>query len=116
MKIYKTTDRLKIKIGDAIITISPLNLEQKIEIQTVLSKGTTDAIYRGSALALKYAVKDVEGITFANGEKYVVELENGVLKDSIVEDLLNFEQAQDLMITCNSLVEGIPKGVELINP
>jgi len=109
MKIHRLTDRIPIQIDKITIYVSPLSFAQKSEIQSEISKyaSTKDlaSCYKGSYLAIKYAVKQIEGVD------YELEFEGNVLKDECVEDLLNCEVSTKLTTACISLMNGIPKEI-----
>lgn len=115
-KIYRTSDKIKIKIGGddgIILTVSPLNQHQKTEIQqhlikSQITKDPTSATL-GVTLALKYAVKAIDGIEDMDGNKYQLALENNILTDECVQDLMNMEMIGPVMMVCSSLSNGVPK-------
>lgn len=115
-KIYRTSDRIKIKVGGddgIILTVSPLNQHQKTEIQqhlikSQITKDPTSATL-GVTLALKYAVKAIEGIEDMDGNKYQLALQDGMLTDDCVQDLLNMELIGPVMMVCSALSNGVPK-------
>ena len=122
MKLYKITDRIKIKIGDMVVSVSPLTYDQKIEIQTALSQGTdAKSLYTGSILAMRYGIKEIKGIELIDGSEYELQFEDGVLTEECAKELLNVEMGNELLAACNAFVSGIPKqipikGVEIVNP
>jgi hypothetical protein len=110
-KIYRRTDRIKIKIDDVTVTVSPLSSHEKAEIQSEMIKfvkGDVKAGQHGICLSLKYAVKDIEGIEDSNGSNYSLKFENGYLSDECVDDLLNMEITGKLSQVCASLSNGVP--------
>lgn len=121
-KLYRRTARIKIKIEDITVTISPLTQDEKAEIQTEMlgyAKGNIKAGARGVFLCLKYAVKDVSGIEDSDGNPYALKFEDKTLSDESVNDLLNMELTEKLTQVCSSLTNGIPKdfnieGVEVV--
>jgi len=120
MKIFKTTDEIAIKIDDVTVIVSPLNYEQKVEIQEFMllaAKGDTEGIkagMTGARLAVKYAVKRVENVTNVDGTEYKVKLKNGVLSDETVNELCNCEITDKLYIVSCQLLVSIPK--QFIDP
>lgn len=122
MKLYKTTDRIKVKIGDLEVSISPLTYEQKIEVQTILSNSSKpDDIYKGSLLAMRYGIKEIKGLELTDGSKYELNFDEGILTEECAKELLNIEMNAELMAVCNSFADKIPqqiniKGVEIVNP
>lgn len=127
-RIYRTTDRIPVKVDGIKIYLSPLSHEQKAEVQSHMigfAKGDVKAASRGVVLSLKYSIKGIEGLKTADGEAYSLEFENGVLTDDCVSDLLNADFNEKLAVMCSSLLHGVPReftgndghplpGVELI--
>ncbi len=114
VKIYKTTDKIPVKIDSLTFKISPLSFDQKSEIQAELITGNPMSIIKAAKLAIKYAVKDVDGIVDNAGDKYLLEFDNDCLSESCVDDILNIDQNDKLSFVCTSLLNGIPK--EFIDP
>lgn len=117
-RIYKTTDRVKVKVDDLTFSISPLSYAQKSEIQSKLYKAVNDqdmlAAQDAAVLSIKYAVKSVKGLTDGNDEPYQLEMENNQLTQQCIDDLLNIEQNTKLAAVCTSLVHGI--STEIVDP
>lgn len=127
-KIYKCTDRIKVKIEDVTVTLSPLSLDQKIEVQSLMSKGVAkqdqQLLTEGVVTIVKYAVKAVDGIEDQDGNKYKLEFENGMLTRECVSDLFNMDIQEKLIEACTKLLgpinkafgdsNQIPEGVKVI--
>ena len=110
MRIYKTSDRIPVKIDDVEFKISPLTFEQKSIISSCVKTVAGETVYDGSRaafLGVKYAVKEVKGITHGE-EEFELEFDDGVLSDECVNDLLNLELNEKIIITCTNLLCGIP--------
>jgi len=117
MKIYRTTDRISVKIDDVTIKLAPLTLLQKSEIQTYLaeaSKGKGQSGLQGAMLAVKYSLKDIKGVEDQDGNPYELKFDGDVLADECVEELLNSEISDKMMITCSTLAVSIRDTI--INP
>ena len=130
-RIYKISDRIPVKIDDLTITISPLTIDQKTEIQQYMIESRLNRDIRlatkGVVSAIKYSVKGVSGIVDSSGHPYNLEFDsNGHLTDACVNDLLNLENHSKLALVCSSLIQGIPEefvdeqgrkleGVEFLN-
>jgi hypothetical protein len=111
MILYRTTDRIPVTLGDVKIFISPLTHEQKSNLNNttkiVGGKETIDGM-KMAFLALKYAVKAVEGITDADGNDYALDFEaNGSLTDECANDLISLDHAEDLAVICVKLIDGV---------
>lgn len=117
MRIFKSTDRVKIKIDDVTITVTPFTYEQKIEVQSIMLQAAEGNIIKGiegAKLALKYSLKEIEGVELMDGSSYELELENGVLTDECVEELLNSEITTKLTLISIALLTGIKS--EFLDP
>lgn len=112
-KIYRRSDKLKIKIDDITIEVSPLSVDQKSEIQELMVKGRVKgdvrAVNQGLSLILKYGLKGISGVETHNGEAYALKFENGELIDECISDLMNMEVSEKIALVCTALVNKIPK-------
>lgn len=117
-RIYRTTDRIPLDFGEGLkITISPLSRAQKQEVQQLLLN--TSKMVEGAALAIKYSVKDIEGVENFDGEQYQLNFNpDGSLTDDCVDELLNMSQSTKLSTVCVGLLGGIsenlPDGVKFV--
>lgn len=109
VRIYKTTDKIPVKIDSLTFEISPLTFEVKSNIQASLLDGNPLSIVRAAKDAIKHSVKSVKGVEDANGNPYELEFEDGALTEDCVNDLLNIDQDDKLSLVCTSLLNGIPK-------
>jgi hypothetical protein len=114
---YRPSDLVKVKIGEAIFYVSPLKYGQKTEIMG-LTQPQNGIVFTDVAQAayklVKYCVKKVENIVYADGEPLVLKIIDGELTDESVEELLNISISTELIITCQSMLNGVPDKV--INP
>ncbi len=122
-KIYRSTDRIQIKIGDIVCKFAPLTFEQKNEVQAMLVEGQKKfdlvLLNKGIMLAISYCLKSIDNIEDSNGEPYKLEFDGNKLTDECVNELLNMEDSPALIKVCSTIVNGIPKkfdieGVELL--
>jgi len=122
--IYRTSDTISVKIGDITIKVSPLTYAQKEDVQ---AQFYDKKIVGAGRLAIKYAVKGIEGMFLYDGAPYSVEKESGVLTDSCVDDLMNMEHSVKLIQVCSALLNNVPteivdpkgkkiKGIEIMRP
>ena len=112
-KIYRTSDRIRVKIGGLVVTISPLGFDQKSEIQALaLSTSLVDGL-DSAKKAVKYSVKDVEGLEDSNGA-YKIEFDESGVSEESLDILFNTAVSDNLAFTCLNLLKSIPK--EFINP
>ena len=76
MKILKTSDRVRVKVGDIALTLAPLKQSQKVEMagltKVIDGKETADLNAMMSYL-VKHSVKGVEGVL--DGSEAPLELE-----------------------------------------
>lgn len=114
-KIFRTTDRLSIRIDDVTVKVSPLTFEQKTEVEILLKAKDPEgrSKVRGIVRAIQYAIKEISGVENPDGTPYELEHENEMLTDACVSDLLNLEIKDKLSIVCASFVPGIPKDFSL---
>jgi len=110
--VYRTSDRIKIKVGELVVSVSPLNRYQKAKVQELTMVGKDiDA----ASTALKAGIKNIEGLEDIHNEPYkLVFDDNKELTDECIDDLMNLELAPELVNICVSLLNGIPK--EFVNP
>ena len=122
--IYKLSDRLKFKLHDTEVTISPMTLAIKSEMQKLIVQcqdtGDVSLLNEAMLLGIKNCVKGLTGLTNMDGSKYELSFDDdGLLSDESVEDLTNMEHSGDLGVICASMVRGTPtklvdaKGKEL---
>lgn len=113
-RILRTTDRIKVRIDEVTVSISPLSYEQKTEAQMLVAEGKAKRdpriLTRGLVYLIKHSVKDVEGLENMDGSKYELsfEAEQKKLTDECVSDLFNIKLHEKLVMVCTSLVGAIP--------
>jgi hypothetical protein len=111
-RIYRRTDRIKVKVDDITVSLAPLSAHQKAEITQLMVDGrlktdvkkTTEAIM----LAIKYSMKSVEGIMDADNKPYALQFEGDALTQDCLDDLLNMELSEKLQRICSNLSQGVP--------
>lgn len=115
MRIYKTTDKIPVKIDSITVKISPLTFEQKSEVQGLILEQNPLSIVKAARLCIKSSVKEIDGVENEDGSAYQLQFEeNGALTDQCVDDLLNIDQDDKLSLVCTSLLNGIPR--DFIDP
>lgn len=114
MRIYKTTQKIEVKIDKISIFISPLTYNQKMELQGLMMKASTDM---GQAMelvkkAMSMAIKDINGVVIEdeNGKDtdYKLDFNGTELSDDCINDLLNMPISNKISSVCSSLLAGIP--------
>lgn len=112
-RIYRTTDRITLKVDDLEIKVSPLSYHQKSDVQRLLSEGLkkNDEIKmnEGLILAIRHSLKSIKGLEDVDGNEYKLESEDGMLTEACVADLLNIEASPKLITICSQILNGIPK-------
>lgn len=107
-KIYKTTDRIGIKLAGVELRLSPLTFDQKAEIQAMAVSGDFKKSLEAAKLAVKYSVKEVTGLEYTDGSAFEAKFENGVLTEESVDELMNIPQNDTLSLACLNLIKGVP--------
>lgn len=103
--VFSTDDVIQINVEGLTVSVSPLTYKQKDEIQKLFIE--RDAL-GGAVKAMKYAIKDVQGLV-RNGKPLKVKLKNNQLDDKTVDMLLNTPMGTKMNLVCVSLLNGIPK-------
>ncbi len=86
-KIYRLSDKIRLAVDDLTITISPLSIHQKAAIEDAARDGSAKGLMQASALAIKYAVKSIDGLEDSDGKPYGLNFdEDGTLSEDIVND------------------------------
>lgn len=114
MKIYRTSDRIPVKIGELTFWLSPMSWGHRAEIVALARKqagiDATDANKAGF-LTLKYTIKEIEGLENSDGSPYVCEYEqSGCLTDDCVDDLYQLDILPQLVQVGGMFLNGLPKG------
>jgi len=110
------TDRVNIKIGEVTFVLAPLSYLRKQEISacTKLIAGEEHFdLLKAQATYIKYAVKDIIGITDYNDEKYTPEMQGDCLTDDAVSEILNLDQRSDLTTASWQILNGIQELTDL---
>ena len=109
--VYSTEDIIPIKVEGLTVYVSPLTYKQKDEIQNLF---IANKAVEGVVKAMKYAIKDIDGLITPDGNKLKLKLKNGELDDKTIDTLLNTSFGVKLNVVCISLLNGLPK--EFIDP
>jgi hypothetical protein len=111
-KIYRRSDRIRIKIDDVTITVAPLSTDQKMEAQDLMlrgrAKGDPKMLTEGIITLIRYGLKDVDGLVDADDNPYKLEFDGEALKPQCIDDLFNIEMHKKLIMVCSSLAGSIP--------
>lgn len=118
IKVYRANSRVSVQIGDAIFKLAPLSQDQKVQLMQYVSMdggSRVENLAKMSFMACKFCLKDVSGISFEDGSEYKLELDaDGLVSDKSVSELMNSEISQELLVACQSFMQGIPK--QIVNP
>lgn len=100
------SDRIRLKIDDLEVVIGPLSIHQKASVEEV---SASSGLLKATMEAMKYAIKDVKGLTTESGEPYTLERDDsGYLTEGCLDDLFNIEQSYRLSTVCLNLINNIP--------
>ena len=117
MRVYKTSDKIKIKIDELTFTISPLSISDKSSVQSLMLEGqkTQDLAKLNEAIhmAIKMSVKHVEGLTEESGEPYTFNYADGKMSDENLNDLLNLPISEKMIKVCSQIVSGVPSDFKI---
>ena len=129
--VYRTTDRITIKIQDVEFKIAPLPYAEKIKIKSSLARhggANIEDISKTSIDVIRYSVKEVKGLMYADGSELKLELdESGNLTDESVNELMNIEMSENLVGSVIQLMNKITnkivdengeeiKGIKIVLP
>lgn len=105
-KIYRLSDRVKLKVDDLEVMIGPLSIHQKSAIEEAAK---SSGLLKASLLAMKFGIKDVSGLVDKDGKSYEIKRdEQGNIADEVLEDLFNIENSYKLIAISLNLLNSIP--------
>lgn len=115
MKLYKTSDRIKVKIGDMVVTVSPLSYFQKLDVYSESGEmkddmSTTEKnriIAKSSIMAMRHAIKEVSGIEPDDGREFKLQFKDDMLTNECAEALLMIQMPSELMAVCSSVANNM---------
>lgn len=114
VRVSRPSDRIKIDIGGLVFTISPLTYDQKTEIQVLAAQGGIKNGLDAARLAVKYAVKDVNGLEELDGSEFRPQVDTDGVSNEDLDVIFNLEQCDKLSFACLNLLQSVPR--EFINP
>ena len=103
--VYSTDDIIKINIEGLTLSVSPLTYKQKDEIQSLFINRQA---LEGAVKAMRYAIKDIEGLKNRDGSDFKLKRKAGQLDDKTIDALLNAPFGTKMNLVCVSLLNGIP--------
>ena len=106
--LYLPNEKVPLKIDDITVYVQQLSMAQKMAIidkltQTENSQSTVEA----TRLALKFAVKGIEGVTLSDGSQYKLRFVDAMLDDETVEELMYLSCTAAMQSACFALLKGI---------
>ena len=107
--IYRTDSTIQLKVDGLKVKVSPLTFQQKMDVQSVILEGGAMSAMKGAALALRYTLKDIQGIKDESGDAYELDIENGMVSEQCMDELFNMEESTKLTLISLNLLQGIPK-------
>ena len=110
MRIYKTNEKIEVKIDDISVFISPLSYQQKIALHPSFMAAATGDLEKGMEavlITLKMSVKDIKGLYDDKGE-WKLTLVDGQMSDEDANDLLNLPISNKLQAVVTALIAGVP--------
>lgn len=127
--IFKSSDRVKLTIGEITLVLSPLTYGQKIEVaaRTRIQKDGEQRINMAllAHLAIKYSLKNIVGVNNADKSKYGLSFEDknftsilgekkeAVLTDECAEELIEgLTMSPSITTIAYQLINGIPDYIE----
>lgn len=118
IKVYRLSDRLKLKIGELTFEVAPMTYGQKLEVSQAMTHQGGEQLQdvgKATYLTIKYSVKNVTGIVYPDGSKWKPRFEeDGTLTNELVEELLSLHIKDDLIFACISLMSDF--GGKVKNP
>ncbi len=117
IKVYRTTDKIKVKIGETVFHLSPFSQEQKLELMQNFSNNggeKVENLAKFTFMACKFAIKAIEGMTYEDDTPYVLEFDEKGVSDKCLGELMNTEISMPLITACQSFLRGVPK--EILDP
>ena len=113
-KIYRISDRIRVKIEGLEFILGPLTFDQKSEIQALAASGEFEKSLQSAKLAVKYGLKDVHGLEDANGNNYELQTDEAGVSNDSLNEILNLTQNEKIQMACLGLLQGVPS--QFTNP
>ena len=116
--VFRPTDRITLKIGELTLKLAPLTFRQKAKLMSFTRNSGGEETTNGLEMifqAIKYFIKDVDGLVDCEGNAIAVELDdNGELKEEYADMLLSADESPTLIQALTSFMVKISK--DLTNP
>jgi hypothetical protein len=113
IKIMRASDRVKVKIDEAVFTLRPLNLWERDEMLSLAAtgQGDTEKTREATIKAIRYAVVNVEGIECLDGTPYELNFDGPHLTEECVNELLMTEISDKMVSSCYAMIYGLPQEI-----
>lgn len=106
--LYLPGEKVPLKIDSLTVYVQQLSMVQKIAIIDKLTQADNQwATLDASRLALKYAVKGLEGVKLSDGTPYQLRMEGNILHDETVEELFHLPCTDKIQAACFALLKGL---------
>lgn len=108
MIVYKTTDRIPVKIGEVTLWIAPLSAGQYAEVVSLTKlKGGQEIPNAGgmALLTLSYCIKSVDGLDakFLDGSEFELEFEGEKISDESLNCLIQILGSDKLCLLASQV-------------
>lgn len=111
MILYRTTDRIPVRIGGVTLWVAPLSRHEKMQLMAFQTLESGERVIDQVALmanAVRFSVRKVEGVQNPDGSPYELEIgPDGYMTEQALDDLLNLFATARLAEACVSLVNEI---------
>lgn len=109
MKIIKKTDRILVEAKGVKILISPIQLQQRIDIGNSIKFENGESNFNLLShykQLFKYSVKEVTGVEDSEGKPYELSFDGEVLTDDCAEELTRLFVNEELSLPASEASKG----------
>lgn len=130
---FRTTDKLKYKVGSVVMTVSPLGFHGKATLSSLMNRYFStiprtdndnrvpdqEALNEASKFAMKNVIKGISGIQFEDGTEFECSFEeDGTLDDETIDIISNLQEGPEIVTFCHQFIKGVPtslpQGIERV--
>lgn len=102
MKIYRSSDRIPVKIEGVTFWLAPLSYEHRTELLTFASKAQEVKVEADllqlAKNTVRYSLKAIDGVEQGDGTPFALQFdERGIMSESCFDDLMQLEFLPDLI-------------------
>lgn len=112
LTVYRPTDRIPVRIGEATFWVSPVTYQRKMEIasKTKMAGGVEVPDRLAVAeLSVRASVKRVDGVALSDGSPLELHFDGDLLTDESFSMLMQLTGRELLVTACACLMNGIEK-------